>query len=127
MKILTKKQNNHSKMKDLRYTEIKMQSYLKSPNLKINQKRSLFKWRTRMERFGENYRGGGESVMCPLCGIHVDSQNMSIQCPEISQEFPVKEDISDDYKLSLDTIDTIMRIIHTRQKPLMFCSSLCPI
>ena len=58
--------------------------------------------------------------MCPPCGIHVDSQNMSIQCPEISQELPVKEDISDIYedKISLDTIDTIMRILHTRQKPL---------
>ena len=27
-----------------------------------------------MAEFGENFRGGRESVLCPLCDFHLDSQ-----------------------------------------------------
>ena len=80
LKQLTNKQTTHSKMDGIYYNEIKMQNYLKSPHIKVNQKRTIFRWRTRMEAFGENFRGGREFVMCPLCGTHLDNRQKSLQC-----------------------------------------------
>ena len=56
LKMLKTKQDRHSKMENLKYSEITMQSYLKSDRISVSQKRTIFKFRTRMERFGENYR-----------------------------------------------------------------------
>ena len=39
-----------------------------------------------MERFGENLRGGQNMVMCPLCMLHLDSQDLSLQCPEVRKK-----------------------------------------
>ena len=39
-----------------------------------------------MERFGENFRGGQNMVVCPLCMLHLDSQDLSLQCPEVRKD-----------------------------------------
>ena len=52
-----------------------MQSYLFDKKTTINEKITVFKWRSRMENtFGENFRGGRDTVICKLCGSHTDSQ-----------------------------------------------------
>ena len=77
-KIMVKnKANNHalnnlnamkggrSKMKNLSYTQIKMQTYMKSDNISMKEALNLFMFRTRMAEFGENYRSGMDITLCP--------------------------------------------------------------
>ena len=47
----------HTKMDDLIYTELKIQDYLVSESISLDEKRSIFHYGTRMARFAENYRG----------------------------------------------------------------------
>ena len=53
---LSKKQQKHSKMNNLQYTEIRMQEYLKTPGIKTEEVLNLFKWRVRMATLGENFK-----------------------------------------------------------------------
>ena len=69
-----------------------------------------------MAKFGENYRGGREFVMCPLCLNHKDSQNLSFQCQVIKKKMIITgnpEDVySDNVKMeTVKTIQQIMKII----------------
>ena len=83
---LTRIQEGHSKMKKLYYIKMKMQEYLKTPGISKEQAQNLFRWRVRMSPFGENFRGGQEKVICPLCHNHMDSQSLALNCEEISKE-----------------------------------------
>ena len=116
--LLTKKKASHSKMDGVHYSELKMQSYLKS-SCTLEQKRTIFRWRTRMERFGENYRGGGGPIICPLCETHLDNQPMSLQCPVIKEEIE-NSNIDDLLKsnVSQKTADTITKINKIRENKL---------
>ena len=72
---LLKEKRTLSKLDKLRYSELTMQSYLFDKKTTINEKITVFKWRSRMENtFGENFRGGRDTVICKLCGSHTDSQ-----------------------------------------------------
>ena len=62
LELLLKKQESHSKMENLSYTDIKIQDYFNSDQMNNEQKRMLFKFRTRKERFGENFRAGNDDV-----------------------------------------------------------------
>ena len=54
---LTKKREKHSKMDNLTYGDLEMQGYLKNEKIRVNQARSIFRFRTRMARFWENFKG----------------------------------------------------------------------
>ena len=107
-------------MANVNYETLEMQSYFTNPTLKEDDKRTIFKYRVRMEKFGENYRGGLKLIMCPLCSTHPDNQAMSFQCPDIRKEIDVKGDISDIYKESIKqvTIKTILKITEYRKRRL---------
>ena len=75
-----------------------MQNYFKYTDIKNSEKRTMFKWRTQMENFGENYREGRDPVICPLCSCHLDNQILSTQCEVIKRELKFKEDIKDIFK-----------------------------
>ena len=114
---LTKKQSTHSKMENLVYKELKMQRYMLNDELNPNQKKILFKFRTRMAEFGENYRGGRAQVICPLCNVHLDNQEMSYQCPQIKSEVQIEGKIEDIYKeeINVKTVKTIAKITEVRK------------
>ena len=78
-----KKKEVHRKLNNLSYTDLSIQDYLTSSAFKLEQKRATFMWRCRMELFGENFRGGMDSTLCPICRTHIDSQFLSLQCPLI--------------------------------------------
>ena len=73
-----------------------------------------------MAEFGENYRGGRSQVMCPLCHLHLDNQELSYQCSEIRSEIKIIGKIEDIYKdeISLDTAETIEKISELRRSRL---------
>ena len=79
MKSIDKKEG-HSKLKKLNYTELKMQDYMKDGNTKIEEAINIFKFRTLMADFGDNFKSGAEAVICPLCLDHIDLQSKSFEC-----------------------------------------------
>ena len=118
LKNLLSKKESHSKLDNITYRELKIQEYFKSDALSIPEKMTIFRCRVRMERFGENFRGGNLAVMCPLCKLHLDNQAMAYQCPAIKKEMEVKGCIEDMYKeeIKLETVRTMTRILEIRQK-----------
>ena len=89
---------SHSKMDNLWYPELKMQEYLKSNKFTVHQGRTIFKFRTRMANFGENFKNGREQVPCPLCNSHLDTQSMAFQCPKLKLEVVIKRKYEDLFK-----------------------------
>ena len=67
-----------SKLKNLKYYELKMQPYLKSTKITTRQKKYLFLYRSRMINVGKNY---GRSNPCPLCKTNeLDTQQHLFDC-----------------------------------------------
>jgi hypothetical protein len=94
-----------------------MQEYFQSDQFSIEQKLTIFTCSVRLERFGENFRGGNVAVMCPLCKLHFDNQAIGYQCPEIKKEMEVKGCIEDMYKeeIKLETVRTMTKILEIRK------------
>ena len=76
----------HSKMDNIDYYELKMQDYLKNEKISVKQARILFKYRTRMARFWENFKAGRPPQPCPVCkdGLSVDTQRHSFNCKTLT-------------------------------------------
>ena len=90
------RKQSHSKMKDLNYSKLEMQKYFKLENMNTEGARTLFKYRTRMAQYGENYRGNTGPVNCPLCGVHLDSQFMAVNnCQVVKNNIIVEGKYSD--------------------------------
>ena len=118
LKNLLSKKEGHSKMEKLTYRDLNIQPYFLSEDIGINQKRSVFKYRVRMERFGENFRGRQSQVICPLCKLHLDNQEMGFQCPEIKKEIEINGSIDEIYigEIKKETIKTMTKILEIRKE-----------
>ena len=57
-----------------------MQEYLKENKFNTADARLIFKFRTRMAPFRENFKGSHQSNICPLCEEHPDDQNLVFSC-----------------------------------------------
>ena len=96
-----------------------MQDYMKSANIKMQEALTLFKFRTRMADFGENFRAGATEVLCPLCSKkELDNQSHSFQCKNILNEIIVKGNLEEIYSgiISGETAKTATRIVNIRKK-----------
>ena len=89
-------------MDNVSYSELKLQKYFQNENLKAKEMRTIFRYRTRMEVYGENFRAGKAFTICPLCKLHIDSQELCFQCPVIKKELQLVGDISHIYKENID-------------------------
>ena len=74
-----------SKMKNLIYPSLELQDYLLLKDMNASQSKALFKFCLRMPPYGENFKGGSEKVLCPLCGNHPDDQEESFKCEKMKQ------------------------------------------
>ena len=65
-----------------------------------------------MERNGENFSAGKAFNICPLCKLHIDSQDLCFQCQVIKEELKVEWDISNIYNEYIDqkVVNVITRI-----------------
>ena len=77
-------------MKNLFYSELKLQDYLCLKTMNACQAKALFKFRVRMAPFGENFRGGQATILCPLCKKHPDGQAEIFDCLVIKTVIEVK-------------------------------------
>ena len=67
--------STHSKLDNLEYSELKLQGFLESKDLNVEESKIVVKWRLRMAKFGANF--GDEKKLCPLCKAHKDTQEDS--------------------------------------------------
>ena len=65
-----------------------------------------------MEKFGENFCGGKDHVMCLLYGNHLDNQELSFQCQVVREKLNVSGEISTIYKekINMEIISAISQI-----------------
>ena len=75
----------HSKMENLKYESLNMQSYLYSRIINKTEGRNLFMFRTRMALFANNFKNGSDVTKCPKCKDlnSIDSEAHSLNCEKI--------------------------------------------
>ena len=82
LKYLKSIQDKHTKMSNLNYQELKCSKYLLDNRLSNEDKKLLFKFRTRMYTVKANFRTQFQDKLdCKLCKSSIESQaksNMSI-------------------------------------------------
>ena len=84
-----------SKTENLVYSKLELQEYLELKDMNARQAKILFKFRVRMAPFGENFKGGLDTPLCPLCSAHPDTQEESFRCEKICRLIEVKGNYSD--------------------------------
>ena len=115
---LIKEKITKSKLRHITYNELKLQNYLFDRETTVDEKIETFKWRTSMAKhFGENFRGGRQSVLCSLCSQHLDSQEETFNSCESLQETLVEGNYHDLFLQNIPkkTIKTISRISRMRK------------
>ena len=101
LEYLREVQQKHSKSKNIQYSELKLQEYLRSHRSgTINEKARLFQIRSRMLQLKANFKTGQENIMCTLCEAEEESQTHLLSCKALSSysvissdRTPVYEDI----------------------------------
>ena len=123
---LLERKSKHSKMKNLEYSELRKQNYFQATGFTKDQALFIFKFRTRMAPFGENYRGGREEVSCPVCGTHRDSQALLFKCQVMQKHFPSNIDIKNIYTDNIDknTVELLETAMIIRDKHILNESEL---
>ena len=103
-------------MNNLQYENIEIQDYFLRNDITNEQKKLIFKFRTRMANFGENFKGGRSQVNCPLCKTHPDKQELSYICPFINSKMEVEGDMNEIYgnNINKNTVETIEKITNLR-------------
>ena len=104
-------------MKNLTYESLRIQNYFTRTDITIEEKKTIFKYRTRMADFGENYKGGRGQVSCPLCGTHPDKQELSYECRYIKEKLNLNGSFSEIYGENIEkqTVETLEKITQIRE------------
>ena len=119
--MLLKKQQTHSKLKNVKYINFKMQSYLKSSEINTDTKRKIMGYRLRMLEFGENFRGVRDNVPCPLgCTQSRDYQTHLYECLsiDIQDKKQVRNEDFLNEDIEIDKILFLEQMLLRRQRKL---------
>ena len=60
-------------------------------DLTVNEAKAVFRFRTRMQPFDDNFNGKGTKVLCPLCAQHFDLQELCFDCPILRGKLRIEE------------------------------------
>ena len=114
---LMKKKESHTKMTNLSYPTLEMQEYLKDNKITVSQAKILFRVRTRMEQFGENFKGGRDTKPCPVCEASKDTQSHSFQCSVIQDNIEVNGNYLEifNFKVGKKLATTVENIVKFRE------------
>ena len=110
---------SHSKMDDLTYSKLEMQEYFKLENMSSNGAKTLFRYRTRMAQYGENFRGPNGPVICPLCAGHLDNQVMGFEnCKTLKDNIDIEGRYQDIFKTYIPTklVNTLLNMDKFREE-----------
>ena len=90
-KYLTSLQATHSKSKNIVYTELTMQGYLKPGcKLSINEKAFTFAARTSMLDVKSNFELGKTDLLCRKCSTEDETQKHIMVCSALSDNSVIK-------------------------------------
>ena len=93
---LSKLKNKHSKMKNIKFEEIKCQRYLNDTRLSSSEAKFLFQLRTRMYpvkvNFKNKVRQQGQNLNCEICKIEKDDQKHLLNCHVLKNLVPELKD-----------------------------------
>ena len=114
----------HSKMNNLFYSELQLQSYFTLPELTIAEIRTIFLFRVRMSQFGDNFRGvSNNSRLCPMCNSHTDNQNLLAKCKAITEQFKgsIQSEINNIYseKIVISSAKKLITVLKFREKTIL--------
>ena len=76
----------------------KMQYYLKSSEIPVNEAQNLFKYRVRVAHLKENFGDKYENKACPLCSVNLDTQVHSVQCEKVKEKVTIDGKYNDIFK-----------------------------
>ena len=107
----------HSKMDSLVFTDLNMQEYLLNEEISVEQKQTIFQFRTHMANFASNY--GETNKPCKICQMHIDCQAHSVVCngtpKDICKDGKYKETYTNN--ISRETAVMLHKIVeHRRDK-----------
>ena len=90
----------HSKVKDIQYEKLDMQSYLLGSKFSTSEKQLLCKLRTRMTNAKANFSSAHQNIICNLCD---DNESQSdyhlLQCSTLIEKCaPLNHDIFSEYE-----------------------------
>jgi hypothetical protein len=98
LEYLLELKSKHTKLDNLVYSELRLQKYLKSDDIPVYEAKNLFKYRVKVADFKENFGNKYENKVCPLCGIHMDTQTHAVHCVKVKESVPVEGNYSDIFK-----------------------------
>ena len=108
----------HSKLKDLFYSELKTQKYLNT--FTVADARLIFCFRTRMAEFRNNFKSSWQSLLCPLCLGHVDDQSLAFTCPKLQNKISQKVKYTNIFNENIekDLVENLKKIVSVRNATL---------
>ena len=98
LKYLLELKSKHTKLDNLVYSELRLQNYLKSDDIPVYEAKNLYKYRVKVAEFKENFGQKFDNKLCPLCGIHMDTQTHAVQCVKVKEIVPVEGNYNDIFK-----------------------------
>ena len=110
----------HSKLDQLEYDDLKIQGYLKNKDVSVNQAQILTKFRTRMAKYENNYKGTSTNQNCKLCQNHSDDQQEIYQCDFNLKNLNLRGKYEDLFKSDVDVsiIKSLEALYKLREKKL---------
>ena len=82
-------------MKDLNYSELKMQNYSKDPKISVEEAQNIFRFRTRSANFKENMKAKYAETLCPLCENQPDSQSHNFEYSIVKEKIKISGNYED--------------------------------
>ena len=119
LNYLLEMKEKHSKMDNLSYSNLKLQKYLKESDKSVAEIQNLYRYRTRVAKYKENMKNSysNTSQACPLCLVHPDTQQHSVQCIEVKSKVLVEGSYRDIFQEDIpsDISKTLLRITKLRE------------
>ena len=119
LKYLLTKEQKHTKLDNLMYTDLKLQPYLKSEQIPVQEATNLFRYRVTVAKFRENFKEmyKNKTKVCPFCTINLDTQSNSLQCDQMIRKVGMegKYEVIFKQKIPADISRTLFNISQLRK------------
>ena len=119
-KYLTEIKKSHSKLDNLHYSKLQMQSCLSSNSIYKSDAKILFKLRTHMADFKSNFKNGNIDLNCRFC-FEEDLQDHVLVCDAVAANIPEASEVqyknifSNNNKEVKKTLNAIKKALYYRE------------